>query len=195
MNWYRLVPLAAAGLLALASAPARAQETKIGVFDAQRITQETAEGARIQARLNSLKDRKRQDLEKVQQELEKLRQEFTNTAISLSEDKRKELGLKIDRKQIELEGMEKQATRELQMEAEQAQESWQRQVLEAVAAFGKQNGFTLILPVEVVGYYSQAVDVTEQLIKTVDAAKPAAPPAPAAAPQQGNPPAAGAPKK
>ena len=42
---------------------------------------------------------------------------------------------------------------------------------------------------------AQAVDVTEQLIKTVDAAKPAAPPAPAAAPQQGNPPAAGAPKK
>lgn len=168
---------------ALLTLPALAQTApKIGVFDPQRVTQETAEGARIQARLTALQEKKRAELQKSQDDLKKLQDQFAAGAVSMSEEKRKELLMSIEKKQLELEGQQKGATRELQIEAEQAQDQWQRQVFAAIAAFGKEGGYTIILPAEVVPYFSPAVDVTEALIRSIDASK-AAPTPPAAGAQ------------
>jgi outer membrane protein len=166
----KLFPLLVVAALALlaGSVPAEAQAFKIGVFDAEKISQETAEGARIQARLNALQSAKREEIEALRKELDELQQEFLATSTSLSEEKRKEMGLKIQRKQVELEGLQKSANQELQIEVESAQVQWQRRILEIVADYGKKNGYTLILPVEVVPYYSEAVDITEEIAKVVD---------------------------
>ncbi|MCU0230099.1 MAG: OmpH family outer membrane protein [Acidobacteria bacterium] len=170
--------LAVAAVLALAARPAEAQTApKIGVFDPQRITTETAEGARIQARLNALQEKKRGELQKSQDDLKKLQDQFAAGAVSMSEDKKKDLLMQIERKQLELEGMQKTASRELQLEAEQAQQQWQRAVLAAVSAYGKDKGYTLLLPTEVTPFFSPSIDVTDDLIKAIDAAKPAAAPA------------------
>lgn len=158
----------ATGLAAFAGTPAEAQALKIGVFDAEKISEETAEGAKIKARLTKLQDDKRKQLEAAQAEVQALQQEYLATSTSLSDDKRKDMGLKIQRKQVELEGMQKSANQELQIEVESAQMNWQRQVIEVVRKFGKENGFTMILPVEVVPYHSTAIDITDQLIKAVD---------------------------
>ena len=182
MTARKLVPLAlglaVSAVFALASLPAEAQTApKIGVFDPQRITQETAEGARIQARLNALQEKKRGELEKTQGDLKKLQDQFAAGAVSMTEDKRKDLLMQIERKQLELEGMQKSASRELQLEAEQAQQQWQRAVLAAVGGYGKDKGYTILLPTEVAPYYSPSIDITDDLIKAIDAAKPATAPA------------------
>lgn len=187
MTFQRMAIAGALGALLLAAVcPAAPAQTtvKVGVFDPQRITQETAEGARIQARLTALSERKRSELEKLQAELKKQQDEFLASAVSLSEDKRKEMGLKIERLQIELEGKQKSASREVQMEAEQAQQNWQNQVIKVVGDFGAKNGFTLILPVDATVFHSPSIDITGELIKAIDtatASKPAepAPPKPA----------------
>ena len=165
-----VVPVLALALAcgALAGVPARAQALKIGVFDAQRISEETAEGAKIKARLRKIQEDKQAELKKMQEELQKLQQEFVATAASLSEEKRKQLGIKIQRKQIELEAAQKSANQELQMEVEQAQAEWQQRVLRAVQEYGKANGYTLILPVEVIGYAAPTVDITDELIRAID---------------------------
>ncbi len=157
-----------AALWALAAIPASAQQLKIGVFDAERISAETAEGAKIKARLTALQERKRKELEKIQSDLQALQQEFLATSTSLSDEKRKELGLRIQRKQVELEGAQKSANQELQVEVESAQLEWQRRMLDLVRAYGKEHGYTLILPVEVVPYFSSSIDVTDELIRLVD---------------------------
>ncbi|NJN64699.1 MAG: OmpH family outer membrane protein [Acidobacteria bacterium] len=161
---------AALSVLSAASICAEAQALKIGVFDAERISEETAEGAKIKARLTKLQDEKRKQLETVQNELQAMQQEFLASSTSLSEDKRKEMGLKIQRKQNEFEGMQKTANQEMQVEVEAAQLGWQRRVIEVVQKYGKDNGFTVILPVEVVPYYSAAIDLTQELVKVVDQA-------------------------
>lgn len=176
-----LFPLLLAGLFAFAPGTSNAQ-AKFGVFDAQKITQDTAAGAQIQARLNSLKEKKSAELKKIQEDIEKLQQEFVQTATSASEDKKKDLGLRIQRKQDELDGAQKAANRELQLEVEAAQDAWQRRVIEIVNGYGKEKGYTLIVPAEVAVYYNPEIDVTADLIKIIDsqpAPKPAAP-APAA---------------
>lgn len=167
-----LVAVAAFALAAILSPMAIAQTAsasmKIGVFDPARISQETAAGARIQARLNALQDQKRKELETRQDDIVKLEQEFVASAASLSQEKRKELGLSIERKRIELEGLQKSAMRELQLEVEQAQTEWQARVLQHVQSFGRDNGYMLVLQNDVVGYYAQAIDVTEELIRLID---------------------------
>ena len=50
-------------------------------------------------------------------------------------------------------------------------------MLAAVAAYGKDKGYTVLLPTEVAAYFSPSIDVTDDLIKAIDAAKPAAAPA------------------
>ena len=166
------------GLLA-GSAPSFAQTVKIGVFSAQRLTQDTAEGAKIQARLNAIKDRKTAELKKLQEELETLQQEFIQGTASASEDRRKDMTLKIQRKQDEMDSAQKAATRELQLEVEAAETEWQRRVLAILADYGREKGFTLIVPADVAAYFNPAIDVTEELVKLVDshpaeAAKPVA---------------------
>lgn len=177
----------ALGLLA-ASAPALAQNSvKIGVFDVQRVTQDTAEGAKIQARLTALKDRKGAELKKLQEELEKMNQEFAGAGLSLSEEKKKDMMLRIQRKQDELDSAQKAANRELQIEVEAAQDAWQRRVIEVVNAYGRNNNFSVIIPSDAALYFNPAIDVTADLIKAIDAqpeptAAAPAPPAPAAGP-------------
>lgn len=162
------------------------QALKIGVFDAQRLSQETVEGSKLQARLTALQQRKREELKKLSEEIERLNTEFQQTSTSLSADKSKELALKIERKQIELDGAQKSATREVTVEVEQAQEGWQKRVLDAVTSYGKEKGFSLILPVEVIGYASASLDITSDLAAMIDKLAAPAPaataPAPAPAP-------------
>ncbi|MCE5248468.1 MAG: OmpH family outer membrane protein [Candidatus Polarisedimenticolia bacterium] len=176
------------GLLAGVGA-AQAQETKVGVFDPQRITQETAEGARIQARLSALKDKKTGELKKLSEELEKMQQSFVQAATSASDEKKKEMQQQLERKQIELEGAQKSAQREMQVEVEQAQEGWQKRVIEVIRNYAKEKKLSLVVAADVAVFYSSDVDITGDLIKAIDASVPASEaPAPAA-------PAKPAPKK
>ncbi len=171
----RLTGLGILGLIlvaGLASTPA--QTLKIGVFDAQKIFEETAAGAKVQARLNALEESKRKELETSQNALKALQQQLLQTGASLSADKLRDLRLKIDRKSIELEGMQKSASREFQIEVEQAQTQWQRRIIDLVAKYGKDNGYSLIVPIGVVAYHSATTDITSELIKLVDAAGGAA---------------------
>jgi outer membrane protein len=156
-------------VMASSAVPAVAQEYKIGVFDAERISQETAEGARIQARLDALEQQKRGEIDTLRQEIQQLEEQYLNTAASLSEEKRKELNLNLQRKQVELEGLQKSANQELRYEAELAIQQWQRRVFELVREFGQANGYTLILPVEVVPFHSETIDITEELIARINA--------------------------
>ena len=159
------------------------------MFDPQRITQETAEGARIQARLSALKDKKTGELKKLSEELEKMQQSFVQAATSASDEKKKEMQQQLERKQIELEGAQKSAQREMQVEVEQAQEGWQKRVIEVIRNYAKEKKLSLVVAADVAVFYSSDVDITGDLIKAIDASVPASEaPAPAA-------PAKPAPKK
>ena len=58
-----LVTLAATALLMATFSAANAQGTvKIGVFDPQRVSEETIEGKRIQATLEALRDKRQSDI-------------------------------------------------------------------------------------------------------------------------------------
>ncbi len=169
----RYAALAAA--VCLLGSPLAAQTpVKIGVFDAQRISEETAEGKRIHAQLNAFREQKQKELSAKEQELTELQNRLTSQALSLSQEKRAALEKEIQRKVLELNQAREAATREMQLELTEAQELFQEKLLAVVRQFGADEGFAVLLESSLVAYYDPTVDVTGALIERFNQAYPVA---------------------
>jgi outer membrane protein len=163
-------------LLALAVAPAAAQGMKVGVFDAERASQETAAGQQLYTDLEKQGLGMQSELQGLQDALTKLQEEYQAGSLSMSEERRREMEREIERKQIELQTKQQTFLRQRQSDVERAQAQWTEKVRQAVEAIGKEGGYDLIFPAELVPYYSASVDLTDELIDRLGrAAAPAAP--------------------
>jgi outer membrane protein len=167
-NWMTKAALVV-GVMLVAAGASYGQSLKIGVFDAQKIFEQTAAGAKVNAELTALQQDKQQELEQDEQQLQELQQQLLSSAASLSQEKLKQRRLEIERKANELEAQRKSAMRELQVEFEEAQARWERRIRDIVRDYGDQQGFTLILPVGAVVFHANTIDITDELIEIVDA--------------------------
>jgi outer membrane protein len=178
-----IVTLALAGVPAAAQAPG---PLKIGVFDANRVSQETEEGKTIQARLSALGDKKKAELAAKQKEVSDLQQQLDSQSLSLSPDRQSQLQKDIQKKTLELQQAQEAARNEFQIEVSDAQNKFQEQLLRVINQFGRDEGFTLILERNTggVAYAAEAIDVTTAIVDKFNAmVKPepgqaAAPPSP-----------------
>lgn len=177
--------LAAFGLAAL---PAFAQgATKIAVFDAGRVSEETDEGKRIAGQLTSLQDRKRTELQEKQKKVADIQQQLQAQALSLSAEKRQALEKEGQKLALELNQAQESARNELQIEVQEAQNRFQNQLLQVVEQFGRDEGFDLILERSLVAYAATSVDVTTAIVDRFNKLVPAPAAAPAAAPKPAPP--------
>lgn len=165
---------AAAGAAGLAEAQA---PFKIAVFDPQRVSEETAEGQRIQAELGAFQARKQQELISLEAEVQELRKQLTTQALSLSAERRQELERTVQRKILELQSAQEAAQREFQLEIAEAQTRFQEQLLAVIEQVGREEEFTLILDLGAVAWAAENVDITTVVVDRFNAMiKP--PPAP-----------------
>jgi outer membrane protein len=175
-----LKPLFLAGcvvsIAVLITGQAHAQAVKIGVFDATRISEETAEGKRVQTTLNELRNTKQAELTAKEQELADLRTQLTSQALSLSTERRSELEKQIQRKDLELKQNAEAATRDMQIEFAEAQNKFQEQLLAVIEQFGRDEGFTLILESSLIAYADNSIDITTALVDRFDKLFAAPPP-------------------
>jgi outer membrane protein len=183
--------LAAAVYAGAASAQAA---PKVGVFDAQRISEETSEGKRIQSQLSGFRDKKQAELQAKEKEVSDLQAQLTSQALSLSPERRATLEKDVQRKALDLNQAREAAGREMQLEVNEAQSKFQAQLLAVVEQFGKEEGFTVILERSLVAYSDANVDITTALVDRFNKVVPAAPagaappPKPPAAPGSGKTP-------
>lgn len=187
----RGVPVLALAVLSglgepLAQEPA---EIKIGVFDAQRISEETNEGKRVQAYLTEFKDKKMADLAAKRKEVEDLQKQLQAQALSLSSDKRSALEKDIQKKILDLNQAQEAANREMQLELSEAQGKFQEQLMRVVEQFGREEGFSLLVEKSFVAYADNAFDVTTALVDRFNRMVPVPAPSPAAKAEAPAPPA------
>jgi outer membrane protein len=164
MKTARFVTLGLLLLLLAGAAQAQQGAIKIGVFDPLRVSQETAVGQKIAAQLKAKLDEKQAEVSRLQQEVTDLQQQAQTQALSLSEAKRNELGMQIQRKSLDLNAARETATRQLQLEQAEAQARFEESLLAVVEQFGKNEGFTLILDRGSVVWAAQATDVTTGVV-------------------------------
>src|SRR4029078_7207250 len=84
-----LVVAALAGGIAFAQAPPAA--TKLAIFDAGRISEETAAGKRIAGQRDALQEKKRGELSAKEKAVADLQQQLQTQALSLSGEKRQQM--------------------------------------------------------------------------------------------------------
>ncbi len=180
-------------LAAVPLTPAQQTPVKIGVFDPQRVSEETVEGKKVQTDLTGLRDRKQAELLAKEKELTEVQNQLTTQGLSLSPEKRTLLERDIQKKTLELQQGRESARNEMQFELGAAQGRFQDRLLAVVEQFGRDQGFTLILDRSMAAYATQAIDVTTAIVdrfnavvKAPDSASPAQATPPAKAKEGGN---------
>lgn len=150
--------------LALAGPAVRAQAAKIGVFDAQAVSENTELGKRIQAQLTAFTEGKEAEIGSRQERLADMRQQLATQSLSLSADKRAALEKDIQRNLLDLQSFQETASRELELEYASATKDFQEKLLLAVRSFGSDEGFELLLDRSQVAWAASAIDVTSAIV-------------------------------
>lgn len=154
--------------LVVAASVSEAQSFKIGIFDPQRVSGETAEGRRVQAELAALRDGKQQEITDKEVSIQQLQEQLNQQALSLSPDKRNSLELDIQRKIAELTTIKEIGSKVLQLEVAAAQAQFNDKLIRIVEQFGRDEGFDLLLDRSLVAWSAESVDVTTAMIDLFD---------------------------
>lgn len=185
------IPTILAMILVASTVPTWAQATpalKIGVFDANRVSEETDEGRKIASKLSAFGEKKKAELAAKDKEINDLRAQLDSQNLSLSPEKLQQMQKDVQRKGLELQQAQEAARSEFQIEVSEAQNKFQDQLIRVINQFGRDEGFTLVLERSTggVAFASESIDVTTAI---VDKFNELVKPPPAEAPAAAKPPA------
>ncbi len=139
-------------------------QIKIGVFDSQRLSEETEQGRKYQSELDAFRDKKYVEIEAKEKEIKSLEDQLKAKELSLSEEKRNNLQKEIQKKYVELQRLRDDASRDFQNELLEVQKKFQEDLLDIVARIGREQGYTIIFEKMQVIYFSGVVDITNDVI-------------------------------
>ncbi|MEJ2182141.1 MAG: OmpH family outer membrane protein [Nitrospirota bacterium] len=170
-------------LLALAlagTAYAADKDLKIGFVNLQKALNESESGVKTKA---ELEDRIKENRAKIQEKVKKkeaLQKELERQSTALSEAAVQERKDEIQRLDRDIERMVSDANTELQKLQRQKEVSILKDLDAIISSIGKEGGYTIILPSDVILYSREGVDITNTVIERYDkiykekqAAKPA----------------------
>jgi outer membrane protein len=144
-------------------------EIKIGVINPQKIMDNTKKGLEVQKRLQNLQTEKRKQGQAMQEEIKKLEKEVLSPA--LNNEARQRKTLELQEKQKALRRFAEDAQNEFRRAYQKELAALEKEILPLIENLGKQKGFTIILDVTTTGvaYYDKAIDITDEVIKAIDA--------------------------
>ena len=187
-HWMNIGVLALAALLLAPSV--WAQDARIALVDFERAVVESREGKRGQEQFNAKLEEKGAQIEAKQKEIEDIQTRLQTQERVLSEAVKADMARDIERKGTELTRLNEDAQREL----DTLRQDLLRPVLEVaqqvVQAYALDKGYTIVIdlsaPESTIIFANQGNNITDEIIKLVDAQMPVTPPAtPAAAPATG----------
>jgi outer membrane protein len=172
-----LVTLAVAAL----ALPAFAQNApqRVAVIDVQRVLQSSTPGKAAYERLKKMQDERVARAQKMDEETKALENDINTKKLSLSEDKLTEMAKQLSDKKIAMQRYAQDADREVGEARDKELAALEQRIKPVIDAIGKEMGLAAIFNKFESGlvYASEAIDITETVIKRFDAANAA--PAPA----------------
>jgi outer membrane protein len=158
------------GLL-VASPLAYAQAIKVGVFDMDRVLNESKRWAKERDAFVKRGTELQKDYEKKVAELKALKESLEKKAGMLSEQARREKEREYQQKARELERMGQDADAELKQMNKESSTRFNKSLTIIIRKLGQEEKYTLILEGGTVPYASKEIDITDQVIKAFDSAK------------------------
>lgn len=141
---------------------------KIGVIDAEKILQESVEMQKVYQDIQSLINRKQNELKQKQDELSKLEEKYKTQAAVLSTDARAQLEEKVRKAYVEIDKFKEDSKIEIQTKENSALGEMEKKVGPIIQKIGSEENFTLILRKELVVYMNQTIDITDKVIEMLN---------------------------
>jgi outer membrane protein len=177
-----LVTLAVAAL----ATPMFAQGTpqRFAVIDVQKVLTQSTAGKAAYEKLKKMQDDRLEKAKAMDEELRKLDGEISTKRLSLSEDKLAEMQKQVADKRIAMQRYAQDADREIGEARDRELQALEARIKPVIDALGKEMGIAAIFNKFESGlvYASDAVDITDTVIKRFNEAAPA--PQAAAAPKK-----------
>jgi outer membrane protein len=153
--------------------PVGAQAAKIGLVDLQRVVVESKKGQGVLAKLQAERGAKQKEIDGEDEKIRKMEADLAKQASVLSEAARKEREKAIRDRALALRRKVEDLSREFTEREREIRNRLILEIAEVVAAYGKENGFLLIMEVRAGGvmYGAPTADVTKEAIAAYDARK------------------------
>ncbi len=146
-----------------------ADVAKIGIVDIQRIMNTSTQGKLAQAQIKELSDKMTQALKQKGAEIEELRKQLERESMVMSKEKRGEKEREFRIKLNDLKSLEKRYRGELQVLEKKLSKELRKEVFALVGEIGKKEGYLLIINNFNVMYAPGSIDITDELIKQLNA--------------------------
>jgi len=159
-------------LLGWAIAPAlaaSAESPKVAVVITAKLLAQSEAGKQAAAKLQDKKKSAQERLDAKAKEIKDLQEELSKRALVLSEDQRVKAREDFDRQQRDAQRMKEDLERELQKLESEVLGGVNRLLSQVIIDYGKQNQYDAIIDATATLYFSDATDVTDELIKAADA--------------------------
>jgi outer membrane protein len=177
-----------AGLALLMSVPAvRAQLSTVVVVNFERAVVESDEGKKASDKFNATLKTKQDEVEKKQKELEDAQKKLQSGARTLSDATKADLQRDIERRTTELQRLDQDVQRELQALRDDLLRPIAERATAILNAMAAESSYTLVIDASNadsnVVWVNPKNDITDELVKRINAAPPASSaPKPAAGP-------------
>jgi outer membrane protein len=171
----------------LASPMSLFAQAKIGLLNVMRVMAECTEGKQVLGEFQKKVEAKKVELEKKNNEIQELQKQLQSQARTLNDESRAALAKNIETKTTELQRSQDDAQKEFGAMQNEILGRLGAKIAPVVQQFSKDNNFAIVVDASnqnsQVIYFDPSIDVTDEIIKKVDASQAAAPtPVPAAVP-------------
>lgn len=156
--------LAVLAVFGTATSPAGAQALKLGVFDPQRVSEESLEGKRIQAKLEAMREQRQSEIAGEEAKIAELQQQLSQQALSLSLEKRNQKEIEIQKRVLEVNARKDLMTKSFQLEIAAEESQFNEKLRSVLSQFAKDEEFSIILEIAAVAFAAAPVDVTTAII-------------------------------
>ncbi len=147
-----------------------ADVAKIGIVDIQRIMSTSGPGKSAQAQIKEQSDKMTQALKEKGDEIEELKKQIERESMVMSTEKREEKEREFRIKINDLKSLEKRYRGELQALEKKLVNDMRKELYAMAEEIGKKEGYLLIINNFDVIYAPASIDITDQLIKQLNAA-------------------------
>jgi outer membrane protein len=162
---------ALAAVLVFASMAFAADQFKVGSVDFQRALNDSAFGAQTRAELESTIRSHQAKIDEQTKKLDAMKKDLETQAAVLSEDAYRQRQEEVDKFERDLKRQVNDSNEELQKLQRRKEYEILKELDGVVAEIAKEDGYNLVLPVDVIIYSSEGLDITDKVIARYDKEK------------------------
>jgi outer membrane protein len=153
------------------------QGAKIAFVNFQTIAQASTAGREASKKLADLNTKKVSEINDKQKQLQAMQSKLKDGAAVLSESARAQLEKDIDKGQRDIQFAQQNAQAEMQELQNDLQSDFQQKLFPVIKAVAEEKGLHAVFSIgdSGVAYYDPGLDISDEVVKRLDAAKPAPP--------------------